>query len=219
MAWQQSTAREALLLAAFSACAAAQTAVAPANDPPLFVSVPPAAIDHELRFGAVFPQFEAKDIAGRMWRSLDLRGKFTVLYLFHMLQSDVPGLKRDLLQLHRFSEKFKNSESIQVLTFSSDYDYTHAPEFVARNKYAFPVIADWALLAKLFPKDDCRQPCTARVPTASGLSISIATAQWVVDPAGRLSYPTRSWSLDRLLLEVERLGAARTGLPGAHSVR
>jgi peroxiredoxin len=199
----------AVSIATLCGCAAAQTAPAQAKELPLFVSVPPAAIDHELRFGAVLPQFQTKDIAGRSWRSEDLRGKLTVLYLFHTLQSDAPPVKRDLLLLQRFYEKVKNSEFLQVLTFSSDYDYTHAPEFMARHRYTFPVIADWALLAKLFPKDDCRRPCTARVPTASGQSFSIATAHWVVDPAGRLSYPARSWSLDRLLLEVERLGADR----------
>ena len=36
-----------------------------------------------------------------------------------------------------------------MLTFCSDYDYTHASEYMKEKKYSFPVIADWALIKKV----------------------------------------------------------------------
>jgi hypothetical protein len=46
-----------------------------------FGSVPPAMSDL-LQFGAQLPDFEAKDIAGRTWRLEDLRGKYTLVYIW-----------------------------------------------------------------------------------------------------------------------------------------
>jgi len=48
------------------------------------------------------------------------------------------------------------------------------------------VIADWALVKKLFPKAAGNPP------------------YWVVDRDARLSSPVRAWSLGRVLYEIER---------------
>jgi peroxiredoxin len=173
-----------------------------------FEPVPKPVVDHELRFGSKFREFEAKDVAGRTWKAEDFQGKLTVLYLFHTFQFGVPGpVTADLPELQRFYDKVKSTRSIQVLAFCTDYDYTHATAFMAKHKFTFPVVADWALVAKLFPKDndDCRFGCSAGVPTSSGQSIPLPTRQWVVDAEGRLSHPARSWDLNRLLLEVEKI--------------
>jgi peroxiredoxin len=165
-----------------------------------FLSVP--AVSDTLRFDAPLPDFEAKDIAGRTWRLEDLRGKFTLVYLwwtdgaramdgldpFARSFAHSSGSLPDLPEVQRFYDKAKNTSNIQVLTFCGDYDYTHAPEYIRQAKYTFPVIADWVLLRKLFSQ------------------------RWnyylVVNPEGRLSYPIRYWSLGRVLMEIEKAAAA-----------
>jgi peroxiredoxin len=123
-----------------------------------FLSVPPAVSD-SLRFGAQLPEFEAKDITGRTWRNDDLRGKLTLIYIWHTFAAraaDAAGTHPharetirasglpDLPELQRFHDKVRNAGNVQVLAFCSDYDYTHAPEYMNQKNYTFPVIADWS---------------------------------------------------------------------------
>ena len=175
--------------------ALAQQGLSPATDNP-FLSVPPAA-SGELRFGAQLPEFEAKDVSGRAWRNQDLRGKFTLLYVWHTFDArardKIDPHAREVLQhlpelpeVQRFYDQVRNGKNIQVLTFCLDYDYTHAPEYLKEHKYTFPVIADWVLIKKLFPTGE---------------------REWLVNPEGRLSYPFRSWSFGQLLFAVERAAA------------
>ena len=171
-----------------------------------FFSVPPVASD-SLRFGAQLPEFEAKDVTGRTWRRDDLYGKLTLIYIWNTFAARVAdavdthqfarestaraqaGLP-DLPQLQRFYEKVRNMGNVQLLTFCSDYDYMHAPEYIKQKKYTFPVIADWVLINKLFPR------------------IGIAP-YLVVDTEGRSSDPFRSWTLGRVLMEVERAASQK----------
>jgi peroxiredoxin len=150
-----------------------------------------------LRFGAELPAFEVKDVLGRTWRSEDLRGKYTLVYLWHTFAAgatdrlDGYTLERlrmlpDLREVERVYQDAKKSASVQVLTFCTDYDYMHAHDFMKERQYNFPVIADWALAKKLF---DGR------------------ATQWVVSPDGRLSEPVRGWSFSRLLWEAQRAAA------------
>jgi len=164
--------------------------------------LPVSPVREDLRFEAQLPAFEAKDIAGRTWRLDDLRAKFTLIYIWHTFEAravdahdprlrEILGLS-NLPEVQRFYDKVKGSKSIQVLTFCRDYDYTHAPEYIKARGYSFPVIADWTLIQKLFGKAAGNPPYL------------------VVDPAGRLSNPSRSWSLGRVLYEIEAISAART---------
>ena len=164
--------------------------------------LPVSPVREDLRFEAQLPAFEAKDIAGRTWRLDDLRGKFTLIYIWHTFEARmvdshdprvremVPGLS-NLPEVQRFFDKVKGSKKLQVLTFCRDYDYTHAPAYMKEKGYSFPVIADWTLTQKLFGK-------------AAG-----STPDLVVDPEGRLSNPIRSWSLGRVLYEIEAISPAR----------
>jgi peroxiredoxin len=186
----------------FAVCRALALLTAPvalAQQPSPFLSVPDEVPD-TLRFGAQFPEFEAKDIAGRTWRFEDLRGKLTLIYIWGTFEAratdqldpharaNLRGLGLpDLSELQRFYNQAGSAKNIQVLTFCADHDYTHAPGYMKERKYTFPVIADWVLIDKLFPNRRSRQ--------------------WLVNPEGRLSNPLNSWSLGRLLLEVERAAA------------
>jgi hypothetical protein len=163
-----------------------------------FVSVPPAVSD-SLHFGAPLPEFEAQDIKGRTWRLDNLRGKFTLIYIWSTFEARAidasdPHLREsirgfpDLPEVQRFQDKVRASKKIQVLTFCNDYDYTHAPGYRKQTQYDFAVIADWVLIKKLF--------------TTNGLQ-----RYQVINPEGRLSYPFRAWSLGRLLFEIESAAA------------
>jgi peroxiredoxin len=171
-----------------------------------FLSVPSAASD-SLRFRLDLPDFEAKDIAGRTWRKEDLRGKFTVVFIWSTgaarAMDKVSPTGRavargipDLRDIQRFYDKVHDSPGIQVLTFCTDYDYTHAPEYIRHTAYTFPVIADWLLLRKLFGRGE-----------PSGGRLGLLSLIWVVDPRGRVSEPFRSWSFGRVLYEVEAAAA------------
>ncbi len=183
-----------LLLMAVAA-ALAQPASSPTNENGSpFLSIPP--VPQSIRFEAQLPLFEAKDIDGRTWRLEDLRGKLTLIYIWNTFEARavdahaasirnvISGLS-DLPEVQRFYDEVRQSKSIQVLTFCSDHDYTHASEYMKEKKYSFPVIADWVLIKKLFP--------------AGG-----SPDYWVVDRDAQLSYPVRSWSLGRVLYEIER---------------
>jgi hypothetical protein len=67
---------------------------------------------------------------------------------------------------------------------------SHAHDYMKEKKYTFPVIADWALITKLFKIGEGHFP-----------------EWWLVNPEGRLSYPIRQWSFGRFLFEVERTAA------------
>jgi hypothetical protein len=182
----------------FSAIAAvlAQQASSPTTDSGSpFLSIPAAS--QELRFDSQLPSFEAEDITGRMWRLEDLRGRFTLIYIWYTFEARavdahdgrvrevVHGLS-DLPEVQRFYDKAKRTKNIQVLTFCRDYDYTHASEYMKEKKYSFPVIADWVLIKKLFPQAPGSPP------------------YWVVDKDTRLSSPVCTLSLGRVLYEIER---------------
>ena len=159
-----------------------------------FLSIPSPS--EGLRFETQLPPFEAKDITGRTWRREDLRGKVTLVYVWHTFEARavdshaatirevVPGLS-DLPEVQRFYNEVRPTTNIQVLTFCRDYDYTHASAYMKEKRYSFPVIADWVLIKKLFPE--------GTNPPYS-----------VIDRNARLASPIRSWSLGRVLYEIER---------------
>ncbi|HTX36724.1 MAG TPA: hypothetical protein VME43_16965 [Bryobacteraceae bacterium] len=188
-----------LLLA--PAAFAQQTSAQAVGAPSPFLSVPPALSD-SLRFGPQLSQFEAKDIRGKIWRSEDMLGKYTLVYIWGTYWNAGQGRRSvgwdlpELKELQRFYDKVRNAGNVQVLTFCMDYDYTHAPEYIRQTKFTFPVIADWMLIRKLFGRGN-----------PAGGRLGLMSLIWVVDPQGRVSEPFRSWSFGRVLFEVERAAA------------
>jgi hypothetical protein len=183
-----------LICSAFTAVLAQQASSQTAGSASPFLSIPERS--EGIRFDAQIPPFEAKDIAGRTWRLEDLRGKFTLIYIWntfearavdahHGIREVIHGLS-DLPEVQRFHDRTRRTKNIQVLTFCRDYDYTHASEYVKEKGYSFPVIADWVLIQKLFPQAGADPP------------------YWVVDRNAQLSFPVRAWSLGRVLYEIER---------------
>jgi hypothetical protein len=176
--------------------------VAQAQDAATFATIPPAPVD-TLRFDRVLPDIDVKDVQGRIWRLQDFRGKFTLVYLWHTFEARAVdahsgrghdqllremGLP-DLKEVQRFHDSAKDTGKLQVLTFCRDYDYTHAPEYMRQAGFEFPVVADWKLIEKFLGPD-------AR-------SFQYA----VIGPDGKLSAPFRSWTLGRVLFELEAIAA------------
>lgn len=191
--------RPLLLLVAAAALAQQPSAPAAGASSP-FLSIPPAVHD-TLQFGPQLPGFAAKDIAGRTWRSQDMLGKYTLVYIWGTYWNAGQGRSvgwelPQLTELQRFYDKVRNAGNIQVLTFCMDYDYTHAPEYIRQTNFTFPVIADWMLIRKLFGRGNL-----------TGGRLGLVTLLWVIDPQGRVSEPFRSWSFGRVLFEVERAAA------------
>lgn len=163
-----------------------------------FSSVPPPAEDG-LRFTRDLPSIEVKDAQGKLWHPADFRGKFTLVYIWHTFEARTVDAHRgrgqdailtevgmpDLVEVQRFYERTAGKGRLQVLTFCSDYDYTHAPEYMKTAGFTFPVVADWTVIEKLFGPE-------ART-----------VRYWVIGPNGRLSAPFRAWRLGRVMYELE----------------
>jgi hypothetical protein len=67
------------------------------------------------RFAAQFPEFEAKDINGRTWRLEDLRGKFTLIYLWNASQARALATDEDLLDCLPASIRTHLPESVRAM--------------------------------------------------------------------------------------------------------
>ena len=152
-----------------------------------FVEVPAAASD-TLRFRTQLGSFEATDLHGRTWRSVDLRGKVTVVDIWATF---CLPCRQEHPEIQRFYEVTKDSNDVQVLTFSLDHDPRQVESYMKENKYTFPVIVDGNLVEKLFSSE-------GGLPKA-----------WVIDRTGRRSDPFRSWPLGRILLEAQRFASAK----------
>lgn len=171
-------------------------------EPVTFSAVPPVPTD-SLRFETDLPDVEIKDASGRVWRPEDFRGKFTLVYVFHTFEArridahlgrGHDNLIRsagfpDLREVQQFYEHAKQTRRLQVLAFCSDYDYTHAPEYMKQAGYDFPVVADWKLIDQLLGTD-------------------VHSSRYaVIGPNGKSSGPFRSWSLGRVVMELEAIAA------------
>ena len=170
-----------------------------------FAAVPPVA-DGTLRFTGQMPPFEAKDIAGKTWRSQDLRGRFTLVYIWSTQEgrmqdrvdaADVRGIFHflDLSELQRFYDKVKDNPHLQVVTFCRDYesgDSAHARDYMRQHGYTFPVITDYISVAHV------------RLGIEDQFPSDWSSGAWLVNPAGQLSYRVRGWTFGRLLFEAER---------------
>jgi hypothetical protein len=165
-------------------------------------AIPPAAVD-SLRFDRDLPNIDIHDIQGRVWRPEDFRGKFTLVYVWHTFEARAvdahsgrghdqllreEGLP-DLREVQRFCDRAKATGKLQVLTLCCDYDYTHAPEYMREAGFSFPVVADWKVIDKLLGTD-------VRYSRYS-----------VISPDGKLSAPFQSWTLGRVLFELEAIAA------------
>ena len=172
------------------------------SDAVTFAAVPPAAVD-SLRFDRNLPDIDIKDVQGRIWRLQDFQGKFTLVYIWHTFEAREvdahSGRGHDFLirelglpnlrEVQRFYDSVKGTDKLQVLTFCRDYDYTHAPEYMKQAGFKFPVVSDWTLIDKFLG------------PNARSVRYA------VIGPEGKLSAPFRSWTLGRVLFELEGMAA------------
>ena len=199
-----------LLLLALSRVAAQQPQASDGQSP--FLPVAPVSADSgELKFSVKLPDFEARDTSGRVWSLSDLRGKFTLLYIWSTAEARMqdpfdryPHVVEflQLPELQRFYDKAKNSQNIRVLTFCRDYesgDTTRAQDYMRQKGYNFPVVTDYLSIGRLFAGNTPRvwkeQPSWSQT--------------WIVNPEGQVAYPVRSWSFGHILDEIERVAARK----------
>jgi peroxiredoxin len=151
-----------------------------------FLPVPASATD-TLVFRNQLSDFEATDLAGKTWRSKDLRGK--VIFVSIWSTWCLP-CRQEHPALEQFYEQTKSRSNIQVLTFSVDRDPRQARAYLEAHHLTFPVIEDWELEKRLFPQ-------------VGGIPQS-----WIIDREGRRSEPFNAWTFGRVLLEAEKLAYA-----------
>jgi len=191
-----------LLLTAGTLASQTSSPEAAAKSPFESIPSPSAAV---LRFGGQIPEFEARDISGRTWRSKDLLGRITLIYIWSIssarmldripLRLRIPLNLMDLSELQGFYEETKNKRDLQVLTFCRDFESGepwYASDYLRQNRYSFPVITDYVTRAHLELAIDSLFPGEG------------TDGPWLVNPRGQLAHRVRSWSLGRLILEAER---------------
>lgn len=147
----------------------------------------PTASD-TLAFRNAVPDFEARDLIGRTWRSADLRGKLTVVQLW---ATWCLPCRQEHPALQDFFNEARRMNNVQVLTFSGDADPSRVLSYMKEKGYTFPVIVDRDLEVSLFPLE-------GGIPKT-----------WVIGPDGRRSDPFKAWTFGRVLLEVEKLATAK----------
>lgn len=154
-----------------------------------FQAIPPAPIAADtLAFSASVPNFEARDLNGRTWRSADLRDKVTVIEIWGVYCFPC---REEHPMLQDFFNRMRSMNNVQVLTFCLDTNPDRVLSYMKKRGYTFPVIVDTDLETKLFPREG-------------------GTPQtWVIGPNGRRTDFFKSWTFGRILLEVEKMAAAR----------
>jgi thiol-disulfide isomerase/thioredoxin len=160
--------------------------IAPTQSP--FEDPTPATVSKDLTFQTQLRDFAAKDLTGRTWRSVDFRGKLTVVSVW---STWCLPCREEHPELQRFYSETKSLNNVQVLTFSLDDDAGRVRSYMKEKGYTFPVIVDRELEKRLFPRE-------------GGLPET-----WVVDREGQWADPIESWSFGRILFEVEKAAKSK----------
>jgi peroxiredoxin len=154
---------------------------------PFQVIRPPAADTDILAFRNPVPDFEVRDIGGRIWHSADLQGKLTVVQTWGTF---CLPCRQEHPALQDFFNKTRSMSNVQVLSISVDGGRSRVRSYMKDKGFTFPVIMDSDLQAKLFPE--------------GGLPET-----WVIGPDGRRADRFQSWTFGRVLLEVEKMAATK----------
>jgi thiol-disulfide isomerase/thioredoxin len=140
-----------------------------------------------LVFRTPLPDFEVHDLAGRRWRSADLRDKFTVVQIW---STSCAPCREEHPALQRFFDETRAMKNVQVLTFALDADPNTVRRYLKEKGYTFQVVVDQELEPRLFP-------------AAGGIPKT-----FVIGPDGRRSDAFQSWTFGRILMELEKLAKA-----------
>jgi thiol-disulfide isomerase/thioredoxin len=148
------------------------------------VAAPPAT--DSLAFRTPLPNFSVRDLAGRTWRSADLRDKLTVVQIWGTY---CLPCREEHPALQRFYDETRPMKNVQVLTFALDSDPSQVMRYMKEKGYTFQVVVD---------KDEPKL-----FPAAGGIPKT-----FVVGPDGRRSDAFQTWTFGRILMEVEKLAKA-----------
>jgi len=174
-----------------SVCVSLAAAIAqePLKQSPFVAISPSAGASDTLVFSTPMPQFEARDLNGRLWRSSDLRGKVTVVQIWGTY---CLPCRREHPELQNFVSRLAAASNVQVLTFSVDTDPSRTMSYLNDKGYRFPTIVDAGLEQKLFPHE-------GGIPQT-----------YVINSRGQRTQAPQSWTLGRTLLEAQKLATVAT---------
>jgi peroxiredoxin len=150
-----------------------------------FQTIPaaPPQVSDKLVFSAITPDFDIRDLAGKVWRSSDLTGKITIIQIWSIF---CPPCRQEHASLQDFFNKIRSLHNVQVLTINVDGEPGQVREYMDRKGFTFPVVVDGGLHAPQFPVDDV----------------------WIIGPNGRKAEPVKTWSFGRILIEVEKIATS-----------
>jgi thiol-disulfide isomerase/thioredoxin len=155
---------------------------------PLQTLAPKGASPDALTFSKALPAFDAIDLNGRSWRTADLLGKVTVVQIWGVF---CLPCRQEHPMLQEFFRNVGAIKDVQVLTFSLDEGRSQVAAYMREKGFTFPVIVDGDLERKLFPNE-------GGIPKT-----------WVIGPKGERTEAFRTWSLGRVLLEVEKVARGK----------
>jgi hypothetical protein len=140
-----------------------------------------------IEYPTQLPDFEAKDLNGRIWRLADLKGKATLIVVWTAWGGANQG---ELQASQNFYDSIKDRSDLQMLTFCIDENSYLAESRIKGGKYTFPVIVSRTLTERLFLERGLRRAC-------------------IIDALGRRSSPFRFSRPELTMAELQKAAAAK----------
>lgn len=140
-----------------------------------------------LAYDSELPDFEVRDLNGRVWRRADLLGKATFIDIW---ATWCPPCREQHPELQKLHAALAGRKNMQVLSVSADETEWLASEYVKEKQYTFPVIMSKPVMERLFPIYGLPQG-------------------WMIDARGRRSAPYHFFSSAGAIKEMERAAEAR----------
>jgi len=146
-----------------------------------------AVLSARIRSPKEIANFSLKTLDGKTVTSSDLKGKITVINFW---ATWCGPCRKELPDLNKFYEKYKNDPNIVILTMATDEESTPTAvieNFISKNKYSFPVL---------------RAPEYA---TRNGINTIPLT--WFVDPTGHIVFSKLGYSKELMQEYAWRVNA------------
>ena len=136
--------------------------------------------------GQIAPDFQLKDIDGRVVKLSDFRGKVVVVNFWAMWCSHCV---HELPDYQKLFDQYKNDPDVVILTIDNDQNPNDVPPWMQQKKFSFPVLYDDGFVAKA--------------------GITAFPTTWFLDRNGNLAFTKVGWS-EKLIEEfVWRIEAIR----------
>lgn len=114
----------------------------------------PKAVANVMSFGRwesldkPLPDFEIADVAGKIWRLADLRGKTTLINLW---ATWCAPCREELPELQKLYDQMKDRQDVRIITLNADEDVGLIEPFMKEKGYTFPVLPARVYISKIVP--------------------------------------------------------------------